>query len=338
MDKPDNMKMRSRRSPTTHYHDRDDTLLSSMISTSNDESIIELITLLKTTCKDNDNNNNNNNNDDTKHIDSIVTTIKNLLDSTKAKERKLLLLYDNVYESYDIRMLHIEKGSNNCNDAGDNDDSNLLVHKFDNTFNESTDSFQCPLEQHNVTFKHALWERVGWLIGLLAFQSCSSFILANTTLIKVHPTIIYFLTMLVGAGGNAGNQSSVRIIRGLAIGAVNDFNIRRVLVREVIMAFCISSMLGVAGFIRCLVSFQTTLPEKFAITTALVLITFISITLGALLPLLLKYIGIDPAHASTSIQVIMDITGVLITCVVSYTLLDTAFGRMVMFYTGAISV
>lgn len=337
MDKSDNMKMRSRRSPTTHNHDRDDTLLSSMISASNDESIIELITLLKTTGKDNDMNNNNNNDDDTKNIDNIVTTIKHLLDRTKAKE-KLLLLYDNVYESYDIRMLHIEKG-NNYNDVGDNDDSNLLVHKFDNSINESTDSFQCPLEQHNVTFKQALWERVGWLIGLLAFQSCSSFILAaNEKLIQVHPTIIYFLTMLVGAGGNAGNQSSVRIIRGLAIGAVNDFNIRRVLVREVIMAFCISSLLGVAGFIRCLFSFQTTLPEKFAITTALVLITFISITLGALLPLLLKYIGIDPAHASTSIQVIMDITGVLITCVVSYTLLDTAFGQIVIFYTGASSV
>jgi cation transporter-like permease len=337
MDKLDNMKMRSRRSPTTHNYDRDDTLLSSMISTSNDESIIELITLLKTTGKDNDMNNNNN--DDTKHIDNIVTTLKHLLDNTKAKERKLLFLYDNVYESYDIRMLHIEKGSDNCNDVGDNDDSNLLVHKFDNSINESTDSFQCPLEQHNVTFKQALWERVGWLIGLLAFQSCSSFILAaNEKLIQAHPTIIYFLTMLVGAGGNAGNQSSVRIIRGLAIGAVNDFNIRKVLVREVIMAFCISSLLGVAGFIRCLFSFQTTLPEKFAITTALVLITFISITLGALLPLLLKYIGIDPAHASTSIQVVMDITGVLITCVVSYTLLDTAFGRVVMFYTGASSV
>jgi hypothetical protein len=26
----------------------------------------------------------------------------------------------------------------------------------------------------------------------------------------LHPVIIYFLTMLVGAGGNAGNQASVR--------------------------------------------------------------------------------------------------------------------------------
>ena len=31
---------------------------------------------------------------------------------------------------------------------------------------------------------------------------------------------VFFLTMLVGAGGNAGNQAAVRIIRGLAVGAV----------------------------------------------------------------------------------------------------------------------
>lgn len=150
----------------------------------------------------------------------------------------------------------------------------------------------------------------------------------------MHPTIIYFLTMLVGAGGNAGNQSSVRIIRGLAIGAVNDFNVRRVLVREMIMAFSISAVLGIAGFIRTLFSFQTSLPEKIAITTSLVLITFISIVGGAVLPLCLKYFGLDPAHASTTIQVLMDISGVLITCVVSFTLLDTVFGKIFMFYSG----
>ena len=42
-------------------------------------------------------------------------------------------------------------------------------------------------------------------------QSCSGFILArNELLLEAHPVIIYFLTMLVGAGGNAGNQASVR--------------------------------------------------------------------------------------------------------------------------------
>jgi len=51
-------------------------------------------------------------------------------------------------------------------------------------------------------FFSALLDRAIWLIGLLAFQSASSFVLeANTGLIARHKSIIFFLTMLVGAGG-----------------------------------------------------------------------------------------------------------------------------------------
>jgi cation transporter-like permease len=336
-----------RRSPNSYKNSFTTDTMSSLISTANDDSISELIDVLKTLKVNKDNNNNNNNsidfyqptNDELKQLDNIVITIKNLLETTKIKERKINLVYDNVYESFDIRMLHIEKGKVD-NDSNDNDDSSLLVNKFDDSaINESSDSYQCPLEHHTVTFQSALFDRAGWLMGLLAFQSCSSFILAsNERLIQAHPTIIYFLTMLVGAGGNAGNQSSVRIIRGLAIGAVNDYNVRRVLIRELIMAFSISFVLGVAGFIRTLFSFQTSLPEKIAITASLILITFISIVGGAILPLFLKFLKLDPAHASTTIQVIMDISGVLITCVVSFILLDSVFGKIIMFWLGATSV
>ena len=68
----------------------------------------------------------------------------------------------------------------------------------------------CPVEP-DVSFQDALRDRAYWLVGLLALQSCSGFILArNEILLQRHPVIVYFLTMLVGAGGNAGNQASVR--------------------------------------------------------------------------------------------------------------------------------
>ena len=68
----------------------------------------------------------------------------------------------------------------------------------------------------------SLRTRATWLLGLLVCQSCSSFVLAdNEALLVAHPTVIYFMTMLVGAGGNAGNQAAVRIIRGLATGEVD---------------------------------------------------------------------------------------------------------------------
>ena len=72
------------------------------------------------------------------------------------------------------------------------------------------DADSCPIEP-GVTFREALRDRAYWLVGLLAMQSMSGLILArNEELLQNHPIIIYFLTMLVGAGGNAGNQASVR--------------------------------------------------------------------------------------------------------------------------------
>jgi hypothetical protein len=73
-----------------------------------------------------------------------------------------------------------------------------------------SDSEECPVEP-GVRFQDAVRDRAYWLVGLLAAQSCSGFILArNEELLQNHPEIIFFLTMLIGAGGNAGNQASVR--------------------------------------------------------------------------------------------------------------------------------
>ena len=70
-------------------------------------------------------------------------------------------------------------------------------------------------------------------------------------------------------------------------------------------------------------------PETMAITIALFSIVFFSIVFGATLPLLLKRIGTDPAHSSTSIQVIMDILGVVFTVGISTVLLDSPWGQWI---------
>lgn len=55
-----------------------------------------------------------------------------------------------------------------------------------------------------------------WLLGLLILQSTSSMVLDKYEgLLKEHLFVTLFLTMLVGAGGNAGNQSAIKVIRGL---------------------------------------------------------------------------------------------------------------------------
>ena len=74
------------------------------------------------------------------------------------------------------------------------------------------------------------WDRGRWLVGLMLMQSTSSWILAKyTTLLEEHMIIISFLTMLVGAGGNAGAQAAVASVRGIALGRPEYGSVSRVL-------------------------------------------------------------------------------------------------------------
>ena len=108
------------------------------------------------------------------------------------------------------------------------------------------------------------------------------------------------------------------------MGAIDDSNSHRVLKREFFMGIALSWVLGTAGCIRAAI-FLTPLMETVAITASLFMIVNISIMLGALMPMGMKWIGIDPAHSSTTIQVVMDILGVTITVWISALVLDSGF-------------
>ena len=97
-------------------------------------------------------------------------------------------------------------------------------------------------------------------------------------------------------------------IYSLALGTLNPDTRTKFLYRELRMAVALSSILSIAGFLRA-VAFRTPLPETVAVTLALGVIVLSSVCLGAVLPLGLQRIGVDPAHSSTTIQVVMDILG-----------------------------
>lgn len=171
------------------------------------------------------------------------------------------------------------------------------------------------LSYSEADFCGSLWDRGSWLASLLVFQSFSSIILAHhEAILTQHPSIVYYLTALVGAGGNAGNQAAVRIVRLLALGLVTDKTTYSILWRELFVSLALSFLLGIVVVGRTLLSSMTLL-ETVVIVTSVCAITFISINLGAAIPLVLDHFKLcDPAHSSTTIQVVMDISGVLITC------------------------
>lgn len=174
---------------------------------------------------------------------------------------------------------------------------------------------EVPQEETNI------FSRVCLLSFLLILQSGSSFILQSfSELISRHILITMYLTMLVGAGGNAGNQAAVLVIRRLATS--RSFSIRSLIIRETFAALIIGTAVTLIGFVRVWLEERGAWLPSITIGLALFCIITTSILLGTLLPIILqRVLHIDAAHAGPIIQVIMDILGVCITCAIGQTFL-----------------
>jgi magnesium transporter len=123
----------------------------------------------------------------------------------------------------------------------------------------------------------------------------------------------YYVPLLISAGGNSGSQSSTLIIRGMALGEIKMRDWWRIFVRELLMGFVLGTGLAVVGFFRVLMY-----PDQhwhFALTVALTLIGIVmgGCTVGAMLPIILKRVGLDPATSSTPfIASLVDVLGIII--------------------------
>jgi len=161
------------------------------------------------------------------------------------------------------------------------------------------------------------FQRSKWLLALLLFQSVSSLIMKQyDALLTSNVIISLFLTMLIGTGGNAGNQSATLVIRGLATGEIPHKKGLLVLLREIGLGLLIATTLAIVSFARVYIMHHH-FAAAIAISISLFCIVMTSMILGALIPLTLERLGIDPAHsAAPFLATLMDIIGIMIYCVI----------------------
>lgn len=166
-------------------------------------------------------------------------------------------------------------------------------------------------------FKSLFLQRSIWLGSLLLLQSVSGFILSKyEILIQSHIILSFFYTMLIGTGGNAGNQSATIVIRGLATGEISRKSAVRVLLREFGMSIAIAFILLIVTFARIYFMHPDALIAG-TICLALFLIVSMSMILGTFIPFMLERFNVDPAHsAAPLLATLMDILGILVYCVI----------------------
>ncbi len=161
-------------------------------------------------------------------------------------------------------------------------------------------------------FFKLIFNRSFWIVILLFLESFSQDIIKiNSTGIspKWYTPLSLFFTIIVGVGGNIGSQSSVLVIRGLATGEITRKDTLKLLWRSLSMGIMMGAIMGLFLLARIWI-FGSGKEVEWAVTIALTAIVAVSNFLGALLPILIKRIGIDPALISSPlITTLVDVGG-----------------------------
>lgn len=154
--------------------------------------------------------------------------------------------------------------------------------------------------------------RVVWLLVLAIGATLTVQVLEvfEATLSEV-VTLALFVPLLIGTGGNTGNQAATTVTRALALGDVGPRDLGRVLLRELRVGLSLGLLLGGLAFAVTSLVYDRSIGTVIGLT--LVSLCTMAATVGGAMPLIARAIRVDPAVFSNPfISTFVDATGLLI--------------------------
>lgn len=165
-----------------------------------------------------------------------------------------------------------------------------------------------------------LRKRAGWLAVLFVGETLTASAMSvYEDEIARAAVLVLFIPLIISSGGNSGSQASSLIMRAIALGEVKFLDFFRVLRRELLSGLALGVILGCIGVVRIFI-WQSLFHSYdhvglIAVTVALALVGVVTsgTLLGAVLPMVLKRVGMDPATASTPmVATLVDVAGLVI--------------------------
>ena len=163
--------------------------------------------------------------------------------------------------------------------------------------------------------------RILWLLLLMVSATFTGMIITGfESALAAQVVLTTFIPMLMGTGGNSGSQSSVTVIRSLSLGELEFSDIWNVVWKEIRTAVLCGVALSVACFGKLMLIDRWLLGNP-SVTVMVALVVCITMALtvlsakivGAILPMLAKKLGLDPAvMASPFITTIVDALSLLV--------------------------
>lgn len=153
--------------------------------------------------------------------------------------------------------------------------------------------------------------RLPWLIiGMLGGIGSSMLLDCFSVTLGSHPEMALFIPLLAGMGGNVGVQSSAIAVQGLANNSLNPNHIFRHILKESVVAFINATILSVIMYIYNIFVHGATDIVTLAVPLSLFVVIMFASAFGALIPLVLERMNINPAVATGPfIQIINDLSG-----------------------------
>jgi magnesium transporter len=175
-------------------------------------------------------------------------------------------------------------------------------------------------------FFELMRKRAGWLVFLFLGEMFTATAMGYfEDEISRAVVLALFLPLIISSGGNAGSQACTLVIRAMALGEVKIKDWWRIVKREVFAGLFLGIVLGSIGFFRITIwtLFSSLYGEHWFLIAINICLSLIGVVCwgtiaGAILPLILARIGVDPAKSSAPfIATIVDVTGIIIYFMIS---------------------
>ena len=165
--------------------------------------------------------------------------------------------------------------------------------------------------------------RLPWLLLLMLSATFTSTIISHfEALLSGAVVLTAFIPMLMDSAGNSGSQTSVTVIRNMALGEIELRDWLRVLFKEVRVAIISGLSLAAVNFLRMILFSSVSTLIAATVSVTLFCTVIIAMIVGCLLPMGAKRIGFDPAvMASPMITTIVDACSLLIYFMIASTIL-----------------
>ncbi len=160
-----------------------------------------------------------------------------------------------------------------------------------------------------------IWKsRIPWLLILMISATFTGSIITHfEDALSMYVVLTAFIPMLMDTGGNSGSQTSVTVIRGISLNELNFSDIFKVIWKEFRVALLVAITLAVCNFVKLLLIDRVSTIIAAVVCITLAFTVLVAKIVGAILPMLAKKIGFDPAvMASPFITTIVDALSLLI--------------------------